>query len=99
MNATLIGISAGLFTILIFAFVKGLNKDMIYGLILAAIGFLYVGYTWSDVSALIMNLTQALFFLVIAYFGIKKNSNFLLAGYFLHGAWDFVYEHIGNSGL
>lgn len=99
MNATLIGISAGLLTILIFAFVKGLNKDIIYGLILAAIGFLYVGYTWSDVSALIMNLTQALFFLVIAYFGIKKNSNFLIAGYFLHGAWDFIYEHIGDSGL
>lgn len=99
MNATLIGISAGLLTILIFAFVKGLNKDIIYGLILAAIGFLYVGYTWSDISALIMNLIQALFFLMLAYYGIKKNVYFLIAGYFLHGAWDFIYEHIGDSGL
>jgi hypothetical protein len=99
MNATLIGISAGVFTLLIFAFFKRLDKDLIYGLILAAIGFLYVGYTWSDLSALIMNLLQALFFLMLAYFGVKKNSYYLIAGYFLHGLWDFMYGHVGDPGL
>lgn len=99
MNATLIGISAGVFTLLIFAFFKRLDKDLIYGLILAAIGFLYVGYTWSDISALIMNLLQALFFLMLAYFGVKKNSYYLIAGYFLHGLWDFMYGHVGDPGL
>ena len=99
MNATLIGISAGIFTILIFTFFKRLDKDLIYGLILAAIGFLYVGYTWSDISALVMNLLQALFFLMLAYFGVKKNSYYLIAGYFLHGLWDFMYGHVGDPGL
>lgn len=99
MNATLIGISAGVFTLLTFAFFKRLDKDLIYGLILAAIGFLYVGYTWSDISALIMNLLQALFFLMLAYFGVKKNSYYLIAGYFLHGLWDFMYGHVGDPGL
>lgn len=99
MNATLIGISAGVSTLLIFAFFKRLDKDLIYGLILAAIGFLYVGYTWSDISALIMNLLQALFFLMLAYFGVKKNSYYLIAGYFLHGLWDFMYGHVGDPGL
>ena len=99
MNATLIGISAGVFTLLIFAFFKRIDKDLIYGLILAAIGFLYVGYTWSDLSALIMNLLQALLFLMLAYFGVKKNSYYLIAGYFLHGLWDFMYGHVGDPGL
>lgn len=99
MNATLIGISAGVFTLLIFAFFKRLDKDVIYGLILAAIGFLYVGYTWSSLSALIINLLQALFFLMLAYFGVKKNSYYLIAGYFLHGLWDFLYGHVGDPGL
>ena len=99
MNATLIGISAGIFTILVFAFFKRLDKDLIYGLILAAIGFLYVGYTWSDISALIMNLLQALLFLMLAYFGVKKNSYYLIAGYFLHGLWDFMYGHVGDISL
>jgi len=99
MNATLIGISSGLFTILVFTLLKRLDKDVIYGLILAAIGFLYVGYTWSDISALVINLLQAVLFLMLAYFGIKKNSYFLIAGYFLHGGWDFMYGHVGDPGL
>lgn len=99
MNATLIGVSASLFTILIFTLLKRFDKNVIYGLILAAIGFLYVGYTWSDISALIMNLLQALFFLILAYFGIKKNSYYLIAGYILHGGWDFMYVHVGDPEL
>lgn len=99
MNATLIGISAGVSTVLIFAFFKRLDKDLFYSLILAGIGFLYVGYTWSEISALIMNLLQALFFLMLAYFGVKKNSYYLIAGYFLHVLWDFMYGHVGDPGL
>jgi len=90
---------AGLFTILVFTIFKRLDKNVIYGLILAAIGFLYVGYTWSDISALIINLLQALLFLMLAYFGIKKNSNYMIAGYFLHGLWDFMYGHVGDPSL
>lgn len=99
MNPTIIGLAASVFTILVFTIFKRLDKNVIYGLILAAIGFLYVGYTWSDISALIINLLQALLFLMLAYFGIKKNSYYMIAGYFLHGLWDFMYGHVGDLGL
>ncbi len=46
MIATLVGISSALFTILVFKLLRRFDKNVIYGLILAAIGFLYVGYTW-----------------------------------------------------
>ncbi len=47
MMATLIGLSSSLFTILIAAFFKRLDKNVFYGLILSGIAFLYVGYTWT----------------------------------------------------
>lgn len=89
MNAIIIGLTAGLFTILIVALFKRVDKNLFYGLVLAGIGFLYVGYSWTDIADLIMNILQALFFLLLAYFGVKKNSNYLIAGYLIHGLWDF----------
>jgi len=99
MTATLIGISAGLFTILIVALFKRADKNLFYALVLAGIGFLYIGYSWTNIADLIMNILQALFFLLLAYFGVKKNSYFLIAGYFIHGLWDFIYSHVGNAAL
>lgn len=99
MTTTLIGISAGVFTILIVALFRRADKNLFYGLVLAGIGFLYVGYSWTDISDLIMNILQAMFFLLLAYFGVKKNSYFLIAGYFIHGLWDFIYGHVGNTEL
>ncbi len=99
MTATLIGVSAALFTILIVTVFKRLDRNVFYGLILSAIGFLYVGFTWTDITTVIINILQAIFFLLLAYFGIKKNSLFLIAGYFMHGLWDLMYNHIGNSDL
>ena len=72
MNAAIIGISSGIVTIVIIALLKMLDKATIYGLILSGIGFLYVGFTWSDIPFLIATSVQAIFFLLIAYYGIKK---------------------------
>lgn len=91
MTAALIGIGSGLIIILLFSFLKQFDKTIIYGLILCAIGFLYVGYVWTDLRAIVINGAQAVFFLFIAYFGMKKNANLLGIGYFLHGTWDLVY--------
>ena len=99
MIAVTIGILSGFLTILTIAILKKLDKPTIYGLVLSGIGFLYVGYTWTNLQALILNALQALFFLFLAYFGIKKSINFLIAGYFLHGSWDMVYDLFSNSGL
>ena len=99
MYAALIGTSSGLAIIILFTLLKKFDKKIIYGLILACIGFLYVGYTWSDVTLFITNCLQAAFFLFFAYFGITRGINFLIAGYFLHGAWDFLFSYFVSTPL
>jgi hypothetical protein len=99
MIGALIGTAIGLIVILIFALLKRYDKSILYGLTLAAIGFLYVGFVWTDITQEITNIPQAIFFLFLAYWGIKKNFNFLIAGYFLHGIWDITYGLHADSSL
>ena len=99
MIAVIIGIVSGLLVILTIGLLKRLDKATIYGLILSGIGFLYAGFSWTDWKALLINAVQAIFFLFLSYFGIKKNINFLIAGYFLHGSWDLAYSLFQDSNL
>lgn len=99
MIPVIIGILSGALVILSISLLSSLNKPVIYGLILSAIGFLYVGFTWTDLPSLIINCLQAIFFLFFAYYGIKKSLYFLIAGYFLHGIWDVLYGVFSNLKL
>ena len=99
MNAIIIGISLGLLTILIIMLLKNLDKKVIYGLILSGIGWLYVGYTWSDLKSLIITTIQAIIFLFIAYYGVKRSLYIMAAGYFLHGLWDLAYDLFPDKHL
>jgi hypothetical protein len=99
MNAAIIGISSSVITVFLFVLFKRFDKNIIYGLILGAIGFLYVGYTWTDITVVTINIVQAIFFLMFAYFGIKKNLYFLIAGYFMHGLWDLIYSQVADKSL
>jgi len=99
MIPVIIGIGAGLLTILIIALLRQVDKPIMYGLILSGIGFLYVGYTWSDTEALIINCVQALFFLFIAWYGIKRSLYILGGAYFLHGIWDLFYNLFPSASL
>lgn len=92
MTSIIIGISSGLLIVMLFSILKHLDKKLIYALILSGIGFLYVGFTWADISSLIITALQAIFFLLFAYFGVKRNLYFLATGYFLHGLWDLAYD-------
>lgn len=98
MNAAIIGISLGLTIIILFSILRHFDKKVIYGLILSGIGFLYVGFVWTDLSALVTNGVQAVIVVFIAYYG-NKNINVLAAGYFLHGIWDLIYHTFQNPGL
>lgn len=95
----LIGISSSLITILIFSSLKQIHKNTIYALILAGIAFLYVGYTWTDLEVASLSFLQTMFFLMLAYYGIKKHPHFLSSGYFMHALWDGVYPFIGSPDL
>ncbi len=99
MIPILIGIGSGLLVIGFLLLQKKLDKRAIYGLILVGIGFLYVGFTWSDLSSLIICSIQALLFLFLAYWGMKKGLLILAVGYFLHGTWDLVYGFVDNTSL
>jgi hypothetical protein len=99
MLPVIIGISSGLVIILLFIILKQFDKKIVYGQILSGIGFLYVGFTWTDMQALIVTSAQAIYFLIFAYYGVKKNLYILAAGYFLHGSWDIVYSLFPDSNL
>ena len=99
MLGILIGAISGIITILAIAILKGLQKPTIYGLILAGIGFLYPGFTWSDPFALLINSIQAVFFLILAYYGIQKGLHITAFGFFLHGIWDIVYHLFSDLNL
>lgn len=99
MTATLIGITAAILQILAFELLKKMDKNSIYALTLAGIGFLYVGYTWTDISTAIIASIQAIVFVLIAYYGLVKNPYILATGYFLHGLWDIAYPFWGNTAL
>jgi len=99
MKATIIGILVGFAAIIIFASLRGLEKRTLYGLTLTGIGFLYVGFTWSDPLSLGINIVQAIFFLFVSYYGIRKAPSILIAGYLLHGLWDIGYAYMELPSL
>jgi len=97
MNALIIGISSALLIIFVFTFLKQLDKNIIYSLVLTGIGFLYVGFAWRGLPDVIINALQAVLFLFIAYLGLQKGIYLLAAGYFLHGTWDIVYKYFTSE--
>lgn len=92
MTPIIIGITVALLQILLFEFLKQFKKDTIYALTLAGIGFLYVGFTWTDTTTVIIASIQAIIFLFIAYYGLTRSLYVLALGYFLHGLWDISYN-------
>jgi hypothetical protein len=99
MISIIIGISSGLLLIVSFILLKNFDKPLIYGLNLAVIGFLYIGFTWSDLSSLIITCVQGLLFFLLAYYGVRKSIYILAIGFFLHGGWDLVYPFFDTPGL
>src|SRR4051812_38925915 len=99
MNAAIIGVALGLLVILSVGLLKQLDKPTVYGLTLSGIGFLYVGFTWTDIPSFVINCLQAVLFLFIAHYGIKKGLYILSAGFFLHGLWDLAYHFFPGSNL
>ncbi len=99
MTPVIIGIVSGLAIILLFHLAKQFDKVLVYAIILSDIAFIYVGFTWSDRQALIVSSVQAVFFLMLAYFGTKRSLYLIAAGYFLHGGWDLAYTFFSPSNL
>lgn len=99
MFALIAGVVVGLGSVLVIALLKRINLQVMYGLILTGIAFLYVGYTWSDTRQFIINCIQAVVFLFIAYIGATRSVYVLAAGYILHGLWDLAYSYFNQTDL
>ncbi|MBC7948549.1 MAG: hypothetical protein H7Y42_11750 [Chitinophagaceae bacterium] len=99
MTPVIIGVFSGLLIVAVVAMFRRSDLAAIYSLILSGIGFIYVGFTWSVTEDLIINSVQALFFLFVALYGLRKGLHFLAFGYFLHGIWDLLYNYFESSHL
>ena len=62
---------------------------------LAVIPFIYIGFS-IDPSALILTIPSALFFVLFAYLGYKKNYIFTVIGLALHGLWDIFFPYVSK---
>ncbi|WP_290792379.1 DUF6010 family protein [Flavihumibacter sp. UBA7668] len=99
MIPSIIGISSGIFLIFLFHWMKQVDKSLLYGLILTGIGFIYVGFTWTNLEALVICCIQAVLFLLLAWVGIKKSGYLLAMGFFLHGTWDLLFAPFAPTHL
>jgi len=99
MIAIIIGIGLGLIVIYGMILMGSLDEQTMYGLILTGIGYLYVGFTWTDTGSLVLCSGQAVVFTLIAYYGIKKSMLLLAGGFFLHGLWDLAFDLFPYSKL
>lgn len=99
MMALIVGTLTGLFIIGSVKLMKNIEEQLIFGLILSAIGFLYVGFTWKDLPLFGICCFQAVIFLFMAYYGTKKSMLLLAVGYCLHGCWDFAFDQIFSTQL
>lgn len=99
MLPSIIGISSGIFLILLFQLIKQFDKTLVYGLVLTGIAFIYVGFMWTDLQALLTSCIQAVLFLLLAYIGIKKSIYLIAVGYILHGCWDLLFAPFAPAHL
>ena len=99
LTSVIIGLVSGIFLAVALVLFRKTHSQLIYGLTLTGIGFLYVGFTWSDLPSLVISAIQAFVFLLLAYQGVRKHAGFLPLGFFLHGAWDLLYTPFDTPGL
>lgn len=95
MTGFIIGLST---TAAIIAFAEIFRKiDLKFyaSLNLAVIPFIYIGFS-IDPHALMLTVPGATFFLLLAYWGYKKNYLLTVAGLALHGLWDIIFPHVSS---
>ncbi len=62
---------------------------------LAVIPFIYIGFS-IDPYTLMLTVPGAAFFLLLAYWGYKKNYMLTVAGLTLHGLWDVLFPYVSS---
>jgi hypothetical protein len=97
MNDFFIGATTTIIIILLLEIFHRIDRKFIAALILSGIPFIYIGFTWGEPLSITSAIIAGILFIAMAYVGYKKNYVWLLAGLFLHGAWDLVFPHYGTG--
>lgn len=97
MNDFYIGILTTILIIGLVEMFKSLEKRLIGAFTLVGISFIYIGFSWQDTFSLTYTILGVSVFLVLSYFGYKKNFNLIILGLILHGIWDVIFPHFSSS--
>ncbi len=97
MNHFFVGIMLTVAIILFLEIAKSLDKRLIGAITLVGISFIYIGFAWHDFPSLTLSIVSVFLFLLLAYYGYKKNFNLIVFGLVLHGLWDIVFPFFSST--
>ena len=72
---------------------RNIDLKLYESLNLVVIPFIYIGFSIHP-QTLMLTIPAALWFVLFAYFGYKKNYLFTVIGLALHGLWDVLFPHV-----
>jgi hypothetical protein len=75
---------------------RSLDKKLFGAFTLVGIAFIYVGFAWGDLQALIIVAISVILFAALSYYGQTKNFNIIVLGLLLHGVWDMVFPRFSS---
>jgi hypothetical protein len=95
MTSFIIGLSVSAGIIAFAEIFRKIDLKFYASLNLTAIPFIYIGFSIHPQS-LMLTIPAALFFLLFAYLGYKKNYLFTVTGLALHGLWDVFFPYVST---
>jgi len=93
MTDSAIGIITSLILIFFLEVFKQFDKKLIATLTLVGIAFIYIGFVWTNSTALIIVSLSVLIFTLLSYYGYQQNVRLIILGLILHGIWDLLYPY------
>jgi hypothetical protein len=95
MTAVIIGLGVTAAIVVFTEIFRKIDLKLLASLTLAVIPFIYIGFS-IDPHELMLTIPAASLFLMLAYWGYKKNYMLTVAGLALHGLWDVFFPHVSE---
>ena len=96
MKDIVIGVVLCAIVIIFLESFRSLDKRLFGAFTLVGIAFIYVGFAWRDLDALIIVVISVVTFVALSYYGQTKNFNLIVLGLLLHGVWDMVFPRFSS---
>ena len=97
MNNFYIGLITTVAIIGLIEILRSLEKRLIGALTLVGIAFIYIGFSWNDITSLIFSIFGVAVFFTLSYFGYKNNFILIIIGLVLHGIWDLIFPFFSST--